>query len=103
MPSPLPSQYYDVNYNPVIIGLMFVLLIIMTICSSIVVNDHNPNASIQLPQFLSSRYFYILSLSFWILIISFTNTAFMGPDYLSIMLLLIGIIGDIFITIYTKR
>lgn len=95
----MPS--FDDN-NPVVIGLMFILLITMTICASIVQNDSNPNASIYLPQFLSSRYYYILNLSFLIIFLSFINLVFKGPDYLSIILILIGIIGDVFITIYTK-
>jgi hypothetical protein len=88
--------------NPVVIGLMIILLITMTICASIVQNDPNPNASIYLPDFLSSRYYYILNLSFLMIFLYFTNSVLKGPDYLSIMLILIGIIGDIFITIFTK-
>lgn len=94
--------FYNETISPVIFGLMILLLIIMTICASIVQNDPNPNASIYLPDFLSSRYYYILNLSLLMIFLSYINTVFLGPDYLSIILILIGIIGDIFITIFTK-
>jgi hypothetical protein len=94
--------FYNETISPVIFGLMFLLLIIMTVCASIVQHDLNSNASIYLPDFLSSRYYYILNLSLLIIFLCFTNSVFNGPEYLSIMLILIGIIGDIFITIFTK-
>ncbi len=84
--------------------LLVILGIVMTVCLSIVQTEVN-NMQIK-PDFVGSRYYYILLVSFGVMFISFFPSVFSKNKdylfYLNIILILSGIAGDLYITFGTK-